>query len=64
MANVKTYVQESYNELINNVTWPSFKNLQADSITVIVATIILSLIIFGMDAVSNAVLGFIYDLNS
>ena len=63
MESLKIYVQESYNELINNVTWPTFKNLQADSITVIVATLVLSLLIFGMDAVSNAVLKQIYALN-
>ena len=63
MEGLKIYVQESYNELINKVTWPSFKNLQADTIVVIVATIILSLLILGMDLASNGVLGVIYDLN-
>ena len=63
MEGLKIYVQESYNELINKVTWPSFKNLQADTIVVIVATIILSLLILAMDLASNGVLGVIYDLN-
>ena len=63
MESLTTYISESYNELINKVTWPTFKNLQADTIVVIVATILLSLLIFGMDAVSNFVLGAIYDLN-
>ena len=64
MEGLKIYVQESYNELINKVTWPTFKNLQADTIVVIVATILLSLLIFGMDAASNFVLGQIYKLNA
>ena len=64
MEGLKIYVQESYNELINKVTWPTFKNLQADTIVVIVATVLLSLLIFGMDAASNFVLGQIYKLNA
>lgn len=64
MEGLKIYVQESYNELINKVTWPTFKNLQADTIVVIVATIMLSILIFGMDAVSNFVLSQIYALNA
>ena len=64
MDGLKTYVVESYNELINKVTWPTFRNLQSDTIVVIVATLMLSLLIFGMDAVSNFVLGNIYELNS
>ena len=63
MGSLQTYISESYNELINKVTWPTFKNLQSDTIVVIVATVLLSLLIFGMDAVSNFVLGAIYDLN-
>ncbi len=63
MESLKTYIVESYNELINKVTWPTFSNLQSDTIVVIVATLLLSLLIFGMDAVSNFVLGQIYDLN-
>ena len=63
MNSLTTYVSESYNELINKVTWPTFRNLQSDTIVVIVATLLLSLLIFGMDAISNFVLGQIYDLN-
>lgn len=64
MEGLKIYVQESYNELINKVTWPTFENLLSDSLVVIVATILLSLLIFGMDAVSNFILSSIYSLNA
>jgi preprotein translocase subunit SecE len=63
MGSLQTYVQESYNELINKVTWPTFRNLQSDTVVVIVATILLSLLIFGMDAISNFVLDLVYSLN-
>ena len=62
MEKVKLYVLESYNELINKVTWPSMSSLQSTTIVVIVASLILSLLVFAMDIISNTVTTFIYDL--
>lgn len=64
MESLQTYIRESYNELINQVTWPTFRNLQSDTIVVIVATILFSVMIFGMDSISNFVLSTIYKLNA
>ncbi len=64
MESLTVYIQESYNELINKVTWPSFGSLQSDTIVVIIASVILSVIIFGMDTISNVVLDAIYSLNA
>ncbi|MBR9922795.1 MAG: preprotein translocase subunit SecE [Bacteroidetes bacterium] len=55
---------ESYNELINKVTWPSWGNLQSSTIAVVVASIIFALVIAGLDFISKGVLTFIYDINS
>jgi preprotein translocase subunit SecE len=63
MERLKLYVIESYNELVNKVTWPTWSNLQSSTIVVLVASIILALIIFGMDVVSKTVLDQVYDLN-
>ncbi len=64
MGSLQTYVKESYNELVNNVTWPTYGNLQNDTIVVIVATIFFAIIIFGMDTIANFVLTAIYKLNA
>ena len=56
------YIKESYNELINKVTWPSWANLYSSTIVVLVASLILALIIFLMDVVSKGVLDQIYGL--
>ena len=64
MGSLQTYIRESYNELVNNVTWPSYGNLQNDTIVVIVATILFAAIIFLMDTVANQVLKMIYALNA
>jgi len=54
------YIKESYNELINKVTWPTMANLQSSTTLVLVASIILSLIIFVMDAISKQSLDMLY----
>ncbi len=65
MESIKQYIIESYNELVTKVTWPNWEQLQSTSVVVIVASLILSLIIFLMDLVSKGVLdGVIYNLNA
>jgi preprotein translocase subunit SecE len=55
MANKGTYIKDSYDELMNKVSWPSWSDLQSSSIVVAIATIIIALIIYIMDsAFSNA----------
>ena len=55
MANKGTYIKESYDELMNKVSWPSWSELQSSSIVVAIATVIIALIIYVMDsAFSNA----------
>ncbi|HMQ48620.1 MAG TPA: preprotein translocase subunit SecE [Saprospiraceae bacterium] len=60
MERLKLYFLESYNELINKVTWPTYENLLSSTIVVLVASLILALIIFLMDATSNGLLDLIY----
>lgn len=60
MERLKLYFLESYNELINKVTWPTYENLLSSTIVVLVASLILALIIFLMDAASNGLLDLIY----
>ena len=62
MDNLILYIKESYNELINKVTWPTWPNLIATSNVVIVASLIIAGIIFVMDLVSKQVLNVIYNL--
>ena len=60
MEKIKLYILESYNELVNKVTWPSWASLQSNTILTIIASLILALIIFVMDAISNGFLKQIY----
>ncbi|MFD1553860.1 preprotein translocase subunit SecE [Putridiphycobacter roseus] len=49
MANIITYIEESYQELIHKVTWPTWNELQSTSIVVLVASLMFALSIFVMD---------------
>jgi preprotein translocase subunit SecE len=62
MERLRLYITESYNELVHNVSWPSWPNLQGNAIAVIIAIVILSLIVFLMDVASKTSLDLIYGL--
>jgi len=60
MANKGTYIKESYDELMNKVSWPSWSELQSSSIVVAIATIIIALIIYIMDSVFSNTMNLFY----
>jgi preprotein translocase subunit SecE len=64
MANKGTYIKESYDELMNKVSWPSWSELQSSSIVVAIATIIIALIIYIMDSAFSNVMKLFYGLFS
>jgi len=49
MAGIKTYLEESYNELVQKVTWPSWDELLESTVLVFITTLILTVCIFAMD---------------
>jgi len=60
MNKITTYFQESYKELLEKVTWPSWTQLQQATVIVLVATILITFIVWIMDTLSSAVLHLIY----
>jgi len=62
MSKFGTYVQEAYDELLHKVSWPSWPVLQQTTIIVIVALAIVTGLILGMDAASEAILKLIYGM--
>jgi preprotein translocase SecE subunit len=46
--------------LVHRVTWPSWTSLELSAVNVILATIGLSLLLFGMDKLLLLLLDFIY----
>ncbi len=49
MEKVTTYFQEAYDELVNKVTWPTWAELQESAVVVLVAAVIISFIVLGID---------------
>ncbi len=43
------YIKESYKELVQKVTWPTFAQLQNSTIVVMVASLIFALVVLVMD---------------
>ena len=62
MAKLGNYIQEAYDELVHKVSWPSWDELQQTTIIVLVGLIITTLVIFGMDFVSERFLTFLYSI--
>lgn len=59
---LKLYFQEAYDELIHKVTWPTWKELQSSALVVMVASLIISIVIFVMDLSFRNIMEFIYGL--
>ncbi len=62
MAKIGTYIQESVDELLNKVSWPTWSELQNSAVIVMVASVIFAIIIFIMDQSFMKLMKFIYDL--
>jgi preprotein translocase subunit SecE len=64
MANNKvvSYIQESYDELMHKVSWPTWAELQGSAIVVSVASLIIAIIVFAMDEVFKTILMQFYQL--
>ena len=64
MNKISTFFRESYRELMEKVTWPSWPQLQQSTVIVLVATVLITLLVWIMDFASSSVLHFTYSLFS
>ena len=60
MSKIGGYIRESYNELVDKVSWPTWSELQSSSIVVAIATIIIALIIYFMDSIFSNLMKIFY----
>jgi preprotein translocase subunit SecE len=58
----KTYIKESYDELIHKVSWPTWNELQNSAIVVSIASLIIALIVYLMDMSFQTLLENFYKL--
>ncbi|GAA4326466.1 MAG: preprotein translocase subunit SecE [Chitinophagaceae bacterium] len=60
MNKVSTYFSESFRELTQKVTWPTWQQLQQSTMIVLVATLVVTALVAAMDLISSSVMKFIY----
>jgi preprotein translocase subunit SecE len=60
MNKISNYFSESYKELTEKVTWPTWTQLQQSTMIVLVATLVITAIVWLMDFISAGALNFIY----
>jgi len=57
-------LQESYNELVHKVSWPTKSELANSTVVVMVASIILAVVIWLVDLGINEIMHLIYNIPS
>lgn len=62
MSKFTNYFKESYKELTQKVTWPTWQKLQSSAIVLMVASVIFAVVIFLMDYAFQNILTAIYSL--
>lgn len=60
MNKIGTYFRESFKELTEKVTWPTWPQLQQSTMIVLAATIVITFAVLGMDFVVGNGLKFLY----
>jgi preprotein translocase subunit SecE len=60
MNKVANYFKESYKELTEKVTWPNWAQLQQSTMIVLVSTLVITAIVWLMDAAVGGVLNQVY----
>jgi len=62
MNKISAYIKDSYRELLEKVSWPNWRELQQSTMIVLVATLLITALVWVMDLASNSVLKIIYSL--
>ena len=60
MSKIANYFRDSYLELKDKVTWPTWPQLQQSTMIVLAATIVITFVVLTMDFVFGNGLKFIY----
>ncbi len=60
MNKVSAYFKDSYRELLEKVTWPTWQQLQQSTMIVLIATLIITSIVWVMDLGIASGLQFFY----
>ena len=62
MNKISAYFKDSYQELVEKVTWPTWLQLQQSTLIVLIATVLITGVVWIMDFSTNQLLKLIYSL--
>ncbi len=62
MSKIRTYFEETTNELVNKTSWPTWQELQESSVLVLVCSTIIALVVLGMDTGFKKLMELAYQL--
>jgi preprotein translocase subunit SecE len=62
MKKIAAYLKDSYTELVYKVSWPSREELSNSSVIVMVASLIIALLVFGIDSLFEWILKLLYGI--
>jgi preprotein translocase subunit SecE len=57
---IANYTKESYNELVHKVSWPTQQELASSTIVVMTASLIMALVVFGIDFIFESMVKVFY----
>jgi len=57
---IANYIKEAYNELVHKVSWPTQQELASSTIIVMTASLIMAVVIFGIDFVFESMVKLFY----
>jgi preprotein translocase subunit SecE len=62
MNKLINYFKETYDELINKVSWPTWSELQSSAVVVSIASLIIATVVYLMDMSFSSILKQFYKL--
>ncbi|MCI4668562.1 MAG: preprotein translocase subunit SecE [Bacteroidia bacterium] len=62
MEKLREGFREYTDELLNKVQWPTLEELQSSTVTVLIASLVIALVIFGMDFAFRNLMNTAYSL--
>ena len=62
MNKIISYIKESTDELLHKVSWPTWSELQSSAMLVAVASLIIAVLVYAMDASFGGLIRMFYDM--
>ncbi|MFO8067635.1 MAG: preprotein translocase subunit SecE [Bacteroidales bacterium] len=62
MMKIIRYFRETYDELINKVSWPTWSELQNSTVVVSIASLIIAIVVYLMDIGFSSILKQFYNM--